>query len=292
MQLLMRIYHAFLAIWFRLISLFVHKSNQQGSLRVLLYHDVDVVERDRFRAQSVCYQKSWNFISPDSFTAIIEGGNRGNERRTLLTFDDGFESNYQVAQDILNPLGISAIFFVVPEFVNTVGVVEQDEFVRKYIYPGKSKKGVPRISRSMTWEQIRQLSDQGHTIGSHTRTHARLSEIKTNEELISEIIDSGDEIERQIGVQVEHFAFTFGNLESFSPEALKVASQRYKYVYSGLRGGNDPGVSPFAIRREAIEPKDLQSFGLGVLSGIADFQYRRATKILDEWVREISQGAQ
>lgn len=88
----------------------------------------------------------------------------------------------------------------------------------------------------MTWEQIRQLSDQGHTIGSHTRTHARLSKIKTNEELISEIIDSGDEIERQIGVQVEHFAFTFGNLESFSPEALKVASQRYKYVYSGLRG--------------------------------------------------------
>ena len=110
--------------------------------------------------------------------------------------------------------------------------------------------------------------------------------------MISEIIDSGDEIERQIGVQVEHFAFTFGNLESFSPEALKVASQRYKYVYSGLRGGNDPGVSPFAIRREAIEPKDLQGFGLGVLGGVADFQYRRATKILDEWVREISQGAQ
>ncbi len=90
MQLVMRIYHASLAIWFRLISLFVRKSTQRGSLRVLLYHDIDAVERDRFRAQIVCYQKSWNFISPDNFTSIIENGNSGHEKRTLLTFDDGF----------------------------------------------------------------------------------------------------------------------------------------------------------------------------------------------------------
>lgn len=280
-------YHTMLAVYSKVIRSKVRMFRTPNNVRVLAYHDVNQGESDRFRMQIECIQRKWDFMSPEVFRVGLTSSKTLSGRQVLLTFDDGFESNYRVAQEILNPLGIKAIFFVVPDFVNTVGVENQRQFVETRLYPGEAARSIPSGLRSMTWDQIRELSNQGHVIGCHTRTHARLSELHEEKLLVEEIVASGDEIEQRLGVKVEDFAFTFGTLASFSPQALSVAATRYKYIYSGLRGSNTLGVSPLAIRRETVHPWDSKGFALGVLDGVADFQYRSSVKVLDGWVAHL-----
>ena len=48
----------------------------------------------------------------------------------------------------------------------------------------------------MSWDNINSLNRKGHMIGSHTKKHFKLSEIKEDRILHQEIIESGDYIEK------------------------------------------------------------------------------------------------
>ena len=89
---------------------------------------------------------------------------------------------------------------------------------------------MPKHWKNMDWNDLESLLDNHHTIGSHTATHAKLSAILSNEKLKYEIIDSADIIESKLGSKIDHFAFTFGNSESMSHEAIKLAKKRFKYI--------------------------------------------------------------
>ena len=86
------------------------------------------------------------------------------------------------------------------------------------------------------------------------------------------------------GVNIEHFAYPFGNLASFSCQALKIAQKRFRYVYSGLRGNNESGTSSFEIRRDALTPTDPHALVGAFLEGGADFLYRSSLNHLGNWV--------
>ena len=47
----------------------------------------------------------------------------------LITFDDGLASNRVVAEKILNPMGIKAIFFIISEFAKIKKPSEARKFV-------------------------------------------------------------------------------------------------------------------------------------------------------------------
>jgi len=98
-------------------------------------------------------------------------------------------------------------------------------------------------------------------------------------------------VPQRLGVPIEHFAYTFGNLASFSEKALMIAQRRFRFVYSGLRGDNAGGVSPFALRRDAVAMQDsffnyaVYSNSLlgAILEGATDFHYAQYRTQLDSW---------
>ena len=106
--------------------------------------------------------------------------------------------------------------------------------------------------RPMSFSDMTTLIENGHTIGSHTMDHRRLSEIKSQDALYSEIVTSKLVLEKNIKINVEHFAFPFGDINSISNNAMKLAIQNYRYVYSGLRGLNTLQVKKHALRREPL----------------------------------------
>jgi peptidoglycan/xylan/chitin deacetylase (PgdA/CDA1 family) len=66
----------------------------------------------------------------------------------VLTFDDSVKSHYTIARPILKELGFGATFYITEGFTfNT----NKDAY--------------------MTWEEIKQLHDDGFEIGNHTRDH-------------------------------------------------------------------------------------------------------------------------
>ena len=138
--------------------------------------------------------------------------------------------------------------------------------------------------KSMNWENLSELIASGHLIGSHTKNHFRLSKIDSLDLLHEEIISSGDRIEEMLGINVEHFAFPFGDIGSINKKALQLARTRYKYIYSGVRGRNSYGTNPFSIRREALDIGDSYEYNRFVAGGGLSFYYWRARRRLDAMI--------
>lgn len=263
------------------------------ALRVLNHHDVPPSDLDRFAEQLRWLGKSWKFISPEEFGAMASGERPVLGRNLLLTFDDGFASNRVAAERVLNPMKIRALFFIISDFAAFTDREASREFIASRIQPtGVVPEDLPDGWRNMQWTDLAALLEQGHAIGGHTRTHAALSAVN-GEGLAAEIAESADSIESQLGARVEHFAFPFGNLASFTPEAMRLARGRFRFVHSGLRGDNRGGVSPFAIRRDAAAMQDAHSdyrafphHLIGAfLEGAADLRYSRDRDQLDQWAR-------
>jgi peptidoglycan/xylan/chitin deacetylase (PgdA/CDA1 family) len=263
----------------------------KNQLRVLLYHDIAPVDQANFAAQLLWLQLSWNFVSVEQFESMVSGDQPILGRNLLLTFDDGFTSNCVVAEEVLNPMGIKALFFVVSGLVGITDRLEARQMIAERIYPGTRAEELPKHWCNMGWQDLEALLEQGHTMGCHTDTHARLSGVASTEGLEQEITLSADTLESRLGVSIDHFSYTFGNLASFSEDALAVARRRFRFIYSGLRGDNALGVSPFSLRRDSAEFQDkfsnytvFPNMLLGAfLEGAADSHYAPSRSTLDSW---------
>lgn len=280
----MSLKHQLLAAFYPLLKARNLIANPSGRLRVLLYHDISPLQEARFAAQLRWLRKSWRFVSPAQFAEMLLGNEPVKADSLLLTFDDGFASNRKVAAEILNPMGIPALFFVVTEFVELSDKNDWRGFVARNIFPSLAPESVPDHWRNMSWSDLDYLLESGHTIGGHTASHARLSRID-GPSLYNEIISSANALERKLGVQVDHFAYTFGDLGSFSAEALAIARSRFRYIYTGLRGNNASAKVPWAVRRDAVQAFDSLALIGSLLEGGADSRYAKMLRMYESWGR-------
>ena len=291
MRRLITWYHLTIAINFRVLRFLRKRNNMNSELRILLFHEINGNEKNRFREKLELIDNYYTFSQPDDFIKSSVSDRIDMEKQVLVSFDDGFESNFHVAQEILNPKGIKAVFFVIPAFVEATSREGSEQFVTDYLYPSARKESrIPKHLRSMSWDQIRTLVEQGHIIGSHSMSHRRLSEITELGELEYEIIDSGKAIEKEIDAKVRHFAFPFGNVTDFSKPAADIAIANYEFVFSGIRGSNFRLPHGRILRRETVFPWDPKGFELAVLAGVADKRYKKQLKILDSWCEQSTES--
>ena len=260
-------------------------SKNRGGVFPLILHDIPVNRINYFKGLLVNLIKEYNFLNPDDFVSFIKGDSNLDKNYNMLTFDDGFYSNYSFAKEVLGPLGIKAIFFIPTGFIDSNSKDTHKEFIRQNLYEGQYPSNFDTDEmKPMTWENLSELVNMGHTIGAHTKNHLRLSEINEDNLLKEEIIASGDRIEKMLRIKVEHFAFPFGDIGSIDKKALELARTRYKYIYSGVRGRNSYGTNPFAIRREALDIGDSYEYNRFIAGGGLSFYYWKSRRQLDAMV--------
>jgi peptidoglycan/xylan/chitin deacetylase (PgdA/CDA1 family) len=259
-------------------------------LRVLIYHDIAPYDHKRFAEQMEWLSRSWNFITPQQFSAIHSGEEPVCGKQLLVTFDDGFASNRVVAEKILNPMGIQALFFVVSDFIGIQDEAEAKCFIAKNICVDISvDHPLPAHWKNMSWKDLEALLEQGHTIGAHTKSHARLSCITDPFLLKEEIVDSADIIAGKLGIDIDHFAYTFGDINSISKQALDIAKARFHFIYSGIRGDNHDNAKGI-YRDTAASQDNLLNYFIytdrllgSFLEGAADFYYSSKRKKFQNW---------
>lgn len=254
-----------------------------GCLRVIMYHDIAPHEMKGFASQIRWLSKSWRFIPPELFESMIHCQESIRGRNLLVTFDDGFASQKEAAETILDPLGIKALFFIPTDFIDLDDPEKQRIFMGRHLWPGKAPITFAQHLRSMNWDDLSYLLEDGHSIGAHTKSHARLSELKLETEMVEEIIGSGDRLESKLGASVKHFAIPWGNLASISPAALEIILRRFPFVYSAMKGDNANGSPAWAIRRNGMYPSNSLSLVGSVLEGGADFRYGKDLATLESW---------
>jgi len=255
-------------------------------LRILLMHDIPSNSHANFKKKIKHISKKWTFISTKELEEHLEGKRKLYGDKALLTFDDGFYSNKVIAEEVLNPLGIKALFFVVTNFISLDKESDQVNFIKTNLYPDWRNHDYPenvQEMRSLSYQDCKELIQSGHTIGCHTANHLDLSSLDDTVLLEREIVQSATDLEQHLGVPIDHFSFGFGNVKFFSKKALRVAKNKFKYVYTGMRGDNAKRVLPWALRRDTISLDDSNLQISSFLEGSADSRYKVDLKKYESW---------
>ena len=221
-----------------------HRSHQMigaqagHCIRVFYFHGTPARYAWRLRRQLDWLTTHFDVIDFEEFTqAFATSRARRSRPAALLTFDDGFASNYDVAAPLLEGFGLRGVFFVVPQF----SMAADTETARGF-FADRILAPMAKFERAMTPVQIRDLARRGHTIGNHTLTHARLSDTPAAD-VRREIDGSAALIESWIDGPVEAFAWPFV-WDAITPDTHAAARARHAYCFSPCTGMVD-------VRRDA-----------------------------------------
>ncbi|MFB3926306.1 MAG: polysaccharide deacetylase family protein [Syntrophales bacterium] len=104
-------------------------------------------------------------------------------------------------------------------------------------------------SQLMTWKHIREVSDNGIRIGSHTHTHRSLSFIRPQEQL-EEMVVSKYILERKTGAPVKSIAYPIGDYRFVSRYTAELAEKSgYEAGFSFNTGINIRKIDRYDIKR-------------------------------------------
>jgi peptidoglycan/xylan/chitin deacetylase (PgdA/CDA1 family) len=81
----------------------------------------------------------------------------------------------------------------------------------------------------LTWPMLARMQRCGITIGSHTRTHARLSR-EPIDTLAEEVEGSRQELEHVLGRSVKHLAYPDGSFDRACVRAVAAAGYEFAYT--------------------------------------------------------------
>lgn len=121
----------------------------------------------------------------------------------ILTSDDGWAEDVDIALKFLAPRGMRGVFFVY-----TGAVAEQDNG-----------------SGYVSWNQVRQLEAAGQEVQSHTVSHASLDMLPPSR-LEFEMINSRDTMQAHVGHPVEVLAYPFGHHDARVIQATRDAGYK------------------------------------------------------------------
>lgn len=96
--------------------------------------------------------------------------------------------------------------------------------------------------RSLTWEMLEEMSQMGITVGSHTKTHARLSHERWQKAL-EETEGSRRTLERKLGTRVAHFAYPDGCFNAAAVGAVAASGYRCAYTICQHRDPRHPALT-------------------------------------------------
>jgi peptidoglycan/xylan/chitin deacetylase (PgdA/CDA1 family) len=249
---------------------------RRTGFQVLLLHDVTVAQRPALEQLLDYIEQRYGFLTPENAAKLIDG--RPSETSNipcLLTFDDGFISNLDVARDILGPRRLKALFFVCPGLM-AMSETDQRQAIADNIFQGRVDGDDLREDQIlMTWEDIDELHSMGHSIGSHGMTHKRLSDL-TGDALMTEILDAGEAIKKKIGEPCPWYAYAFGDIGSISIEAFRIIMGVHRYCRTGIRGLNFPGTPEGGVLAQEVGLDTPFTYQKLVLDGGLDIRYGRS----------------
>lgn len=130
------------------------------------------------------------------------------ERPVLITFDDGYDDNYEKAFPILRAYNMTAAFFIISGYI-----------------------GLPD---RMTMSQIYEMQNRGMSFGSHTVNHFPLAEL-SELDVARELRESKQALEEILDIPIDSIAYPKG---SYDTRTIRIAEQLgYREAFTTRYGG-------------------------------------------------------
>lgn len=235
------------------------------NIPILMYHQIDEPPPRGTQLRGL-------IVAPSSFARQMRllrfFGYRGMSMRELepylsgekqgkvvgITFDDGYQNNLENALPVLKRHGFTATCYGVSSMLGGTNSWDRNT--------GIAEKPL------MTIENWRAWLDAGMEVGSHTRTHADLTKLQT-EEALQEISESKRELEEALACEVRHFCYPYGR---FTPQhRVMVREAGYVSATTTHRGRIHAGDDPYALSRIMVaRATHLGLFTAKVMTGYED----------------------
>ncbi len=226
---------------------------------ILMYHAVRpevprgarlIVSAKSFdRQMGFLKERHYNVVSLEELANMIKEKIKIPPKTIAITFDDGYWDNYAYAYPVLKKYDFPAtVFLITNEVDNKVGLGDK-----------------------LTWENVFLMQESGLiTFGSHALSHRVLTQIKSEEDLRKEILDSKRILEEKLGRPVNTFCYPKGIFNQRVKELVKEAGYKVAVVTSPGRGF--PNDDVFALKRLRISDKSGNLFIFWVqISGYYSF---------------------
>ena len=179
-----------------------------------------IVPVAEFKAQMKMLSDSgYHTILPDELFSYLKYGTRLPSKPIMLTFDDTDLDQFTEAAPEMKKFGFKGVFFVM-----TVSL------------------GRPNY---MSRVQVKNLSDEGHVIGSHTWDHHNVKKYK-GEDWVTQIEKPTKTLKEITGKEIKYFAYPFGLWNREAIPELKKRGFEGAFVLAEKRDENDP---LFTVRR-------------------------------------------
>ena len=173
----------------------------------------------------------------------------------VITFDDGFRDFHDLAFPILNKYGQTAVMHLPTAFIAS---------------NRRSFKG----RECMTWNEVRELRQQGVRFGSHTVSHPKLYELSWKE-IEAELAHSKENIERELGEEITGFGYPFAFPQQdrrFADRFTQLLRQLgYRNCATTMVGRARPGDDLFCVRRLPVNGCDDPALFEAKLAGAYDW---------------------
>ena len=180
-----------------------------------------IIPVDVFKAHlKLLADSGYHTILPDQLYDYLAYGTELPEKPVMLTFDDTDDGQFTIAAPEMKKYGFKGVFFVMTVSINR--------------------------PRYMTSDQIKQLSDDGHIVTSHTWDHHSVKGYKTEQDWVTQIEKPKKRIEEITGKPAVDFAYPFGLWNPEGIPELKKRGVRSAYILSTRR---DPADPLYTIRR-------------------------------------------
>jgi len=212
---------------------------------ILLYHHIStdfdssnaisIISPKDFRLHMTAIKAQFTPVSLREYVDFVnctDGSKTMPSNPIIVTFDDGYLSNYEVAYPILKELEIPATIFIVTDTVGAKG--------------GEGKVNYTHF----TWDQAREMINSGLIeIQSHTNDHVKLATL-TRDAVNFELRKSKYLIEKNLGTTCDMIAYPYG---SYSDSVIE-ASHKAGYKAQCLVG-DDATVIDYEVNipRDGVE---------------------------------------
>jgi peptidoglycan/xylan/chitin deacetylase (PgdA/CDA1 family) len=224
----------------------LHQSLLRNAAVVVTFHrvnnadaeDVLTCNVESFEKYCRFFADHFNVVSLGDLVKKLEVAGR-LDCELAITFDDGYQDNYEYAAPVLKSKGLPATFFVVSEYIGSQLVAWWD-------------RSLSSPQPWMTWDQVELLHREGFEIGAHTRTHANLAEV-TGAEAWREILGSRIELEERLSTRIDLFAYPYGGQKDICEENRRmIKAAGFRCCCSCFGGFNTSGTDPYHLRRIAV----------------------------------------
>jgi peptidoglycan/xylan/chitin deacetylase (PgdA/CDA1 family) len=204
---------------------------QRKQVPILCYHRIEnkntssdyTVSINAFKEQmKLLADSGYHSVLPDQLLAYLTKGTPLPSKPFMLTFDDTRAEHYTIAAPEMEKYGFRGVYFVM-----TIPI------------------GKPNY---MTSEQIKELSDRGHVIGSHTWDHHNVKQLK-GEDWIAQMEKPIQKLQSITGRPIVHFAYPFGVWNDTAVSEIKKYAFKSAFQLTGKRSESEP---LYTIRRTLV----------------------------------------